>query len=227
MTEGFRRIGEGNTADIFLIDDKKVLKLFKSGYSQDAVLKEYRNHCLVGELTDSVPRVYDFMEADGRYGYSMENVKGVSLASFMLRQQSFAQAMERFVRIHKDWLSMRCGRAVLYKDWMKNVLRGKAADKALFDRIEGLPDGDILCHGDFHPYNILITEEDRHVVIDFANICRGPREYDIARTYFLLKSAKADMPVAEIYLEKMEIPYIDIQAYVETLAWFREYEMKT
>ena len=227
MTERLQRIGEGNTADIFLIDDKKVLKLFKSGFSQDAVLNEYRNHCLVGELTDSVPRVYDFMEADGRYGYSMENVKGVSLASFMLSQRSFAQAMERFVSIHKDWLSMRCDRAVLYKDWMKKVLRGKAADKALFDRIERLPDGDVLCHGDFHPYNILITQEDRHVVIDFANICRGPREYDIARTYFLLKSAPTEMPVAEIYLEKMEIPYIDIQTYVETLERFREYEMQT
>lgn len=225
--EGLRRIGEGNTADIFLIDDQKVLKLFKSGFSQDAVLNEYRNHRLVGELTDSVPRVYDFMEADGRYGYSMENVKGVSLASFMLEQRTFAQAMERFVCIHKDWLSMRSDRAVLYKDWMKNVLRGKTADKALFDRIERLPDGDVLCHGDFHPYNILITQEDRHVVIDFANICRGPRAYDMARTYFLLKGAKTDMPVAQIYLDKMEIPYSEIQTYVETLEWFREYEMGT
>ena len=52
--------------------------------------------------------------------------------------------------------------------------------------LDELPDGNILCHGDFHPGNILIS--DGHaVVIDFMNICHGHFLYDVARTTFLVE----------------------------------------
>ena len=42
--EKVHKIAEGNTAEIFEIDDKKVLKLFKMGYSKSTVYHEYDNH---------------------------------------------------------------------------------------------------------------------------------------------------------------------------------------
>ncbi len=38
--------------------------------------------------------------------------------------------------------------------------------------LDELPDGDILCHGDFHPGNIFISEG-QTIAIDFMNICKG------------------------------------------------------
>lgn len=66
-------------------------------------------------------------------------------------------------------------------------------------------------------------EFNQPIVIDFANVCRGPKEYDVARTYVLLKEAVPDSLVAEIYLDKMQIQYSDVQEYVEVIKGIREY----
>jgi Ser/Thr protein kinase RdoA (MazF antagonist) len=54
--------------------------------------------------------------------------------------------------------------------------------------LDGLPAGDRLCHGDFHPGNVLVGA-DRVSVIDWANATRGVPEADYARTVLLLEQA--------------------------------------
>jgi len=53
--------------------------------------------------------------------------------------------------------------------------------------LDGLPDGDRLCHGDYHPGNVLLA--DRTAVIDWAGAARGVPEADHARTLLLLRWA--------------------------------------
>lgn len=114
------------------------------------------------------------------------------------------------------------GKVLLLLWWMKNTLK-KMMNSELLKRINKLPKGNTLCHGDFHPYNIIVTLENQPSVIDFANICRGPKEYDIARTYVLLKEAVPGSPVAEIYLDKMQIQYSDLQEFIEVIKGISEY----
>jgi aminoglycoside phosphotransferase (APT) family kinase protein len=54
--------------------------------------------------------------------------------------------------------------------------------------LDGLPDGDRLCHGDYHPGNVLVAA-DRVAVIDWPNATRGTPEADHARTMLLLRWA--------------------------------------
>jgi aminoglycoside phosphotransferase (APT) family kinase protein len=54
--------------------------------------------------------------------------------------------------------------------------------------LDRLPDGDRLCHGDYHPGNVLVAA-DRVAVIDWANATRGAPEADHARTMLLLRWA--------------------------------------
>src|SRR4030095_15455198 len=54
--------------------------------------------------------------------------------------------------------------------------------------LDGLPAGDRLCHGDFHPGNLLVCA-DRVSVIDWPNATRGVPEADYARTMLLLEQA--------------------------------------
>ncbi len=223
MKEELHKVGEGNTADIYAIDGNKVLKLFKLGYSQNAVWQEYQNHGMVNSMMNNVPQIYEYIEENGRFGYIMEKVQGKSFASLMMNELTFEPAMDMFTRIHKEWLTKISDTAILYTEWMKHALNNKRMDSDLLNRINHLPNGNTLCHGDFHPYNIIVTPENQPIVIDFANICRGPKEYDIARTYVLLKEAVADSPVAEIYLDKMQVQYRDLQEYIEVINGIREY----
>lgn len=219
-----KKIAEGNTAEIFMMENGCILKLFKEGYSQNAVECEYNHHCLVNSLMVEVPQIYEMVEKGGRYGLVMEYVRGESLASHMMQPKTFEQAMDSFVRIHTTWLSKCSKEAISYKQWIKEVCGKKEVQSDLSELLHNLPEGNVLCHGDFHPYNVILTEQGRQVVIDFANVCRGPKEYDIARTYFLLNEVQAGNPIADIYLQKMGIRYQKIERYVEILKVLRVYE---
>lgn len=112
---------------------------------------------------------------------------------------------------------------VSYKDFLIGSLSGKAVmDDTLAEQILALPEGNCVCHGDFHPGNIILRTDGTAVVIDFMNACRGRWEYDVVCTYFLLKEYNENIadglggtPIAEIYLEHMNVCYEDIEQ------WFR------
>lgn len=219
------KIAEGNTAEIFEVDEKRVLKLFNEGYSKSTVQHEYDNHCMVSRVMENVPKLYEFIEENQRFGFIMEKVQGKSLATMMQDDYTFDQAMEIFTNLHKNWLIQTMVDAVPYTEWMRNLFNENLLDGELSDKIKRLPSGNILCHGDFHPYNIILTSEKGPVIIDFANICKAPKEYDAARTYFLLKEAVTEKPVAELYLKKMQLEYSDIRIYIDVLEILRQYEI--
>ena len=68
----------------------------------------------------------------------------------------------------------------------------------LLNGLKDMPDGDRLCHGDFHPMNVL-GEASQPMVIDWPNACRGDPAGDVCRSYLILK-LHAD-EVAEPYLD--------------------------
>ncbi len=86
----------------------------------------------------------------------------------------------------------------------------------------GLPDGDCLLHGDFHPGNILVMPDKTPVVIDFMNVCCGSALYDIARTYFLIKQCEGDL--ARQYLKRINTQENDIEEYLNIIELCRKYE---
>ncbi len=51
--------------------------------------------------------------------------------------------------------------------------------------LERLPDGDRLCHGDFHPENVLLTPGGP-IIIDWVDAARGHALADVARSYILI-----------------------------------------
>ena len=52
----------------------------------------------------------------------------------------------------------------------------------------------VVCHGDIHPFNMLVTADDSYNVLDWTNgsLCR--REYDVGCTAALLQCAPISVP---------------------------------
>jgi len=77
---------------------------------------------------------------------------------------------------------------------LRQVLASRIEDAALTPQLrgfalrvlDGLPSGDRLCHGDYHPGNVLVAA-DRVTVIDWTGAARGVPEADHARTLLLLR----------------------------------------
>ena len=62
----------------------------------------------------------------------------------------------------------------------------------LEEYLSRLPDGNNICHMDFHPNNILLESAayEPYQVIDWAEAVKGPREADIAMTSLILSMAE-------------------------------------
>nr|WP_307412240.1 phosphotransferase [Breznakia pachnodae] len=66
--------------------------------------------------------------------------------------------------------------------------------------LQSLPNGNNLCHFDFHPRNILKTKNDFYI-IDWALAAKGDLNSDIARTIIILKYADLQInnPIVRIF----------------------------
>lgn len=70
----------------------------------------------------------------------------------------------------------------------------------LHTRLEGMPKHNKLCHGDFNPSNIIITDEGEAYFLDWSHATQGNASADVARTYLLFVLA-GDVETAEKYLD--------------------------
>jgi aminoglycoside phosphotransferase (APT) family kinase protein len=67
-------------------------------------------------------------------------------------------------------------------------------------RLEGMKNHTKLCHGDFNPSNVIITNNGKYHIIDWAHATQGNASADAARTY-LLFAMQGREDLAEKYLD--------------------------
>lgn len=211
----------GNTAEVFEYDEGKVCKLFKDGYPLDSIKREFENTLLMNTASINTPKAYEIIEHDGRHGIVFEKITGVDLMSEFLKNPEdknlAARTIENLSKLQKELLSSESKNGISYKDYLRYFG---------FEKADHLPDGKNICHGDLHPGNIIRTPENKFYLIDFMNVCLGPKEYDVARTYVLLtENNPAAKETGEIYLSLMGMSFVQIEPYLEAIYFCRKKEM--
>lgn len=177
-------IGKGNTAEVFELEDGKIIKLFVKGYPEVPVKHEYQNACFMHSLDVDVPACYEMKEMDNRYGIVYEKVNGKDLFTYMMEKRDVEKGVQILYRLQSRMLSFEGPDLMSYKDFIKMIIGDRYPETIA--KLEKLPDDIQVCHGDFHLFNILIDDDEKAFVIDFMNVCKGPKLYDIARTYYLI-----------------------------------------
>lgn len=56
------------------------------------------------------------------------------------------------------------------------------------------PEPDVVCHGDLHPFNVLVDTAGTTTVLDWSAAVLGPRAYDVAFTSLLLSEPPVVLP---------------------------------
>jgi aminoglycoside phosphotransferase (APT) family kinase protein len=148
-----------------------------------------------------VPAVHGVVVVDGRPGLIMDRIDGEDLMTSLARRPcglagSASELGRLQARLHdvnappelpdlRETLAERLDSPHL----------SPAATHYLRDQLAGLPDGDRLCHGDFHPGNVVVGP-DGNVIIDWPNATSGHPSADLARTMLLLRlgALPADTP---------------------------------
>ncbi|AAK80521.1 aminoglycoside phosphotransferase family protein [Clostridium acetobutylicum] len=185
-------IAQGKTSEVFEYGQDKILKLFRKDLPEKNIENEYEVSFNLSKKMKLVPKVYDLVEVDDRKGIIYEKVNGTTMMEVISSKPwKVKKEAQRLAELHEAIqkpvdFELPDYKTTLKENISKTELLEEDIKKRLYDYIDELKDDDLLCHGDFHPDNVLITEEGE-VIIDWMTASKGSRIADIARTSVMLK----------------------------------------
>lgn len=193
-------IAEGRVSHVYLLKDKRVLKLLHATVPDEKVDDEYRRCQTVLEAGVRSPRALDLVEVDGRRGIIFEWAGKTDLMNAKLQNPLNVATGARFMaKVQAEYLRREADKLPDIKEEalrMSHLLPEGTIRSDQYSKLEEylsrLPDGNAICHMDFHPGNILLDSKDYepYQVIDWAEAVKGPPEADIAMTSLILSMAE-------------------------------------
>ncbi|MBM3116103.1 phosphotransferase family protein [Jeongeupia naejangsanensis] len=197
-----RLVGRGRTAEVYDHDDGQVLKLFHGFVDAASVEGEFAKARFARANRISTPAALSLVQRDDRLGIVYQKVAGRSLLDALKRRPLGMRGIARQMAcLHRSVHAVEgAPELASQKQVLCDAIRQAAgldarSKQTVIDYTMTLPDGQALCHGDFHPDNILVDAG--LWVIDWMTGVRGHPACDVARTAMLLECADipGDMPV--------------------------------
>ena len=192
-TRDLRLIGQGREAEVFEWRDGRVLKLLRAPGPTSRLAFEVAALEAARSAGVPVPRTYEDVVIDGRPGLVMEQLKGSDLLSTIGQKPWLVFNSGRLMgKIHARINAARAPVSVpAVRDVVSRGLTRLASSEPTLAEwvariLAQLPDGDALCHGDFHPGQIMFSN-DQNAAFDWAGAKRGDPLFDYARTRVLLR----------------------------------------
>lgn len=190
---GLTKIAEGREAEIFQWGEHEVLRLYRDGTTGERADREILALDSVRAALTSVPVQYGRMDLDGRPGIRMQRLEGHGVLTEIQRRPWRSWALIKLCgRVHAE---LNCVEAPESLPSLQSELRRRieSADgipsgirAVALEELARLPDGNALCHGDFHPDNVLLCLSGP-AVIDWPDASRGDPCGDFARTALMMQ----------------------------------------
>jgi uncharacterized protein (TIGR02172 family) len=194
-------LGRGNTAEVFEMGEKDVIKLFYNYIPLEYIEKEFEISSLIHQLGIPTPQAKKLTEHDQRWGIIYEKASGrsftelLSLKPFSLKenarhfaeiQASFHQKSTNQLPSQKASLALNISGTELLKDVEKELILAYLSQ---------LEEGNQVCHGDYHSDNIIV-KDGKAMVLDWMTCVAGNPSGDVARTYLIMRYSylPASMP---------------------------------
>ncbi len=188
-------VASGRTAEIFALDQDRVVKLLREGFPAVLVDQEALGTRAAHRAGIGAPEPGEIVEIGGRRGLILERVEGPTLVQVVSRRPHLLVKYSRLLgRLHAQMhaasapdLPSQKGRYI----WQVNHAARLPADikGAVLKMLEVLPEGDRLCHGDFHPENVILSRRGP-VILDWEPAMRGDPAGDVATTCLWIRSVR-------------------------------------
>jgi Ser/Thr protein kinase RdoA (MazF antagonist) len=187
-------IGRGRTAEIFAWDEGRALKLYYPGWPADEVEHEAAVSQVVAATGVAAPVVDGVLVVEGRQGILFERLIGQSLLhQVAAKPWTLGRAVRAFTDLHLTIHTRQVTGAdlpALVERLARQIqdapLVSARVRTAALRQLEQQPEGNALCHGDYHPDNVLVTARGL-VIIDWGSASRGHTLADVAQTELLLQ----------------------------------------
>ena len=209
-------------------DENTVVKLYVEGHSQSGILNEALNQSRVQEFSNlNIPKLIEVKKIDNRWAIISERIEGKTISALMKENPD---NIDTYLNLFVDIQLIILGNEVPLLNRIKEKFTRKLENAAnidentkyeLLQRLQGMKNHTKLCHGDYHPSNVIVKEDGTVYVIDWAHVTQGNASADAARTY-LLFSIDNNEELAEKYLdlfsEKSGIEKSHIQRWIPIVA---------
>ncbi len=198
ITISNKPIARGRTAEIYAWDEGWIVKLFHDWVSEEKIKYEARISHLIHTSGLPVPATGEIVNMNGRIGLIYQRIDGFpmwpdGLTAAPWRIFHFARrTAELHALIHDSPIMSEVPpqRERLINKIHDAVSLPADVRKKVLAALQKLPNDYRLCHGDFHPANILITVQ-KEFIIDWIDATLGNPVADVARTTIILLGAAA------------------------------------
>lgn len=190
-------IARGNTSDIWAWTEHAVIKVLRPEIPAHWARIEADILRRVHAAGLPVPATEGAIEVDGRTAIVLERVDGQSMWDRIKAEPATSS------RLIEDLVSLQAevhGTVVAGLPLLVERMSGKIAEAAPLPASErssarrllaALPDGRALCHGDFHPANIVLTRGGP-VILDWFDAALGAATADFVRSSILMRPAATE-----------------------------------
>lgn len=176
------------------MDDRRVLKLFRQTFPKQLAEMEYAKAKVVQECGVPAPRALEWIDEGERIGIVYERVQGKSMLYEMLVPWKMHPCAERMAALQNEINRKKPAGLPSFKENIRRCVQTTplltgVEKEAVLGVLNPLPEGDGLCHGDFHPDNIVLNHG-QPVVLDWMTACVGSPAADAARTALILTTSE-------------------------------------
>ena len=190
-----RELGEplavGGTAEVYDWEPGWILKLYFDRYGPEIADYEHRIAAAICATGLPVPAVGEVVNINGREGLLYQKCSGKPMGEDLLQHpwRIISNAL-RLAELHAEMHAkpMQADIPPLRHKLEQKIREAKPLPEnlrtAALKALENMPDGDRLCHGDFHLGNIMLSQPEP-TIIDWIDASIGSSLADVARTSIL------------------------------------------
>jgi len=216
-----RSLGErvGGVDNLYAWGDNQLVKLFGNEAPARWVEHMSRIDRALYAAGLPVPAAGESVEIDGRLGLIYERIDGDPMADDLLGPRladpdTIVQLARVFAQVHAEIHA--CGSIPglpSQKKALQTVIRRIAVlppdlKEGTLKALDEMPAGDRLCHGDFHPYNVLMSPRGP-IVIDWNNAHIGNPLEDVARSTLILSGMSMSEPSSSSSIGRFTKAYLE------------------
>ena len=212
-------LARGRTADVFAWETGQVLKLFHNWFPLQNIEYEQRiSRAVIAGGVRAPDVIGEIIQVEGRNGLIYERIDGLSMLEIAPRQPwkvfvfakrfaaSHAQMHEHTFTTDIPTQRSKFEQRIQHLEALTAPLRAK-----LLERLASLPDGERICHGDYHPANVLSTAKG-DTIIDWIDASRGNPLADVARTSIIflgaVESGQVTNPFMKAFVKTFHTTYL-------------------
>lgn len=191
--DGLTLIARGGQADIYDFGDGKILRVGRRPQDLERIRYEYTVYLALNETKIHVPKVYGLVEAAGMPAIVMERLNGPSMMDQIKANPLSAKVKARqLAGIHLEIGRINAPEQITDVKSRaefcisKSEFVSESEKRRILEVLKKLPEGINLCHGDFHPGNLMV-QQGTNYVIDWSAAWSGDFHSDVAHSFILMR----------------------------------------